>query len=257
MAKASFLLRPRWLLSHLFVLVLVVVMVRLGFWQLDRLDQRQERNDLLTSRQEEPAVPVEDLLPADAGGAAVDAARYRTVTVTGTYEPGETVVIYNRSQDGVPGAWLLTPMVLESGDRVAVIRGFVSGDPQRLEGDAAYDPPSGGVTVTGTVVSPTGLDGTAPQDVDPVLERPDTLPGLVMAQESEPPESSPELVTVPLPDLTEGPHLSYAVQWFIFSTIAAVGYPIVLWRLVQRRAGAAATESAQDAQSQSGVHVAE
>ena len=35
-------------------------------------------------------------------------------------------------------------------------------------------------------------------------------------------------IPLPLPDLTEGPHLSYAVQWFIFMTIALIGYPLVL-----------------------------
>ena len=32
-----------------------------------------------------------------------------------------------------------------------------------------------------------------------------------------------------LPKFSEGQHLSYAVQWFIFASIAAIGYPLVLW----------------------------
>ena len=35
---------------------------------------------------------------------------------------------------------------------------------------------------------------------------------------------------VPAPTLDEGPHLSYAVQWFIFTTVAVVGYPLILRR---------------------------
>jgi surfeit locus 1 family protein len=44
-------------------------------------------------------------------------------------------------------------------------------------------------------------------------------------------------VVLPEPELDEGPHLSYAVQWFVFATIAAVGYPLVLRRLSRRGPG--------------------
>src|SRR5690606_1234437 len=60
-AGARFLLRPLWLLSHLLVLALVVTMVNLGFWQLDRLDQRRDRNAVIEARQELPSVPVGEL----------------------------------------------------------------------------------------------------------------------------------------------------------------------------------------------------
>jgi cytochrome oxidase assembly protein ShyY1 len=39
-----------------------------------------------------------------------------------------------------------------------------------------------------------------------------------------------------LPELDEGPHFSYAVQWFIFSTIAIVGYPLILRRNAREKA---------------------
>lgn len=221
------------------VLVLVVVMVNLGFWQLDRLDQRRDRNDLIRERQDQPAVAVEELLAPDDGPDAVDEVRFRGVFATGTYDEDETVVVRNRTQDGTPGAWVLTPLVLETGDEVGVVRGFTG---LRSDGDVDVPPapgeePDGEVTVTGAVVSPAGLDGTASSDVAPLLDRGGTLPVLVMAESSEPPEEAlgTTLHPVPLPDLEEGPHLSYAVQWFIFSAIAAVGYPLVLRRVVQRR----------------------
>lgn len=231
MHDARFLLRPRWLLSHLLVVLLVVTMVNLGFWQLRRLDERQERNDLIRDRQDQPAVPVEDLLQPGDDEDAVDSARYRAVTATGSYDAEATVVVRNRTQDGVPGAWLVTPLVLSDGDRAAVIRGFVrlgsDGDPLSVPA------PDGEVTVTGVVISRAGLDGTAPRDLDPLLEQPGVVPGLVLAEEGT--ETSAEIQPVPLPDVSEGPHLSYAVQWFIFSTIALFGYPLVLARVVRRR----------------------
>lgn len=233
-ASARFLLRPRWLLSHLLVLLTIVAMVNLGSWQLRRLDERRERNDLIRDRQEQSAVPVEDVLePAD-GDDAVAEARYRPVTATGEYDADGTVVVRNRTLDGVPGAWLVTPLVLDDGDSVGVVRGFVrlgdDGDP------ASVLPPEGEVTVDGVVINPDGIDGTGPRDLEPQLDRPDTLPGLLLADEaSVDAEGADALAPVPLPELSEGPHLSYAVQWFIFSSIALIGYPLVLARVVRRR----------------------
>ena len=40
-----------------------------------------------------------------------------------------------------------------------------------------------------------------------------------------------------LPELTEGPHLSYAVQWFIFSAAVAVGWVLAVRKSVNARRG--------------------
>lgn len=231
MSNARFLLRPRWILSHLLIAGMAVGMVFLGFWQLDRLDQRRERNATIRDRQDEPATAVDQLLGADSSDDQVEQARYRSVTATGRYDAEATTAVRNRTQDGVPGAWLLTPLVLDNGERIGVIRGFV---PLGDGGDPIPVPvPEGEVTVKGTVASPSGFDGTAPHDIEPVLAEPDTLPALILAKKGS--ETSQDIAPVPPPDLSEGPHLSYAVQWFIFSTIAAVGYPLALARIVRRR----------------------
>jgi surfeit locus 1 family protein len=245
-ARVRFLLSPRWLLSHLLVILLVVVMINLGFWQLRRLDEKRDRNALIESRMDQPEVPLGDLLDAGDGTAAVDEARYRQVTATGTYDEDTTVEVRNRTQDGSPGAWLVTPMTIDTGEpgdeRVGVIRGFVGFRP-----DGSFEPaevPSGSVTVTGLAMDPGRLGGTADRDLRPLLSEDGVLPALLMARQSDPAEPAgphgrdPEGATiepVPPPELSEGPHLGYAAQWFIFSTIAVVGYPIVLRRVVIRR----------------------
>jgi cytochrome oxidase assembly protein ShyY1 len=241
-SNARFLLRPRWLLSHLLVLVLVVVMVNLGFWQLRRLDDKRERNALIESRMDQPVVPVVDLLAPGDDAAAIGRARFREVTATGAYDGEATVVVRNRSQDGLAGAWLVTPLVVDGSTRVGVLRGFVSfaADGEVVEAPA----PPGEVTVEGLVVDPASFDGTAPRDLAPLLAGDDVLPGLVLAESSSPVEPSAadaatadpsSILAVPPPELSEGPHLGYAAQWFIFATIAVIGYPLVLRRVVARR----------------------
>ena len=166
-AKARFLLRPRWLLSHLFVVLLVVTMVNLGFWQLRRLDEKRDRNALVEARAEQPVTSVGQLLDPGDDDATVEGVRYRSVTATGAYDDDATVAVRNRTQDGVAGAWLMTPLRLEGGERVGVIRGFVG---LASDGSVVDAPaPTGEVTVTGLVVDPDGLDGTAPRDIAPLL----------------------------------------------------------------------------------------
>lgn len=241
-SSARFLLRPVWLLSHLLVGLLVATMISLGFWQLNRLDERRDRNELIESRLDQPTVPVDTLLSPGDDDAALDEVRFREVTATGTYDDDGTVVVRNRSQDGSAGAWLVTPLQVEGGPRVGVLRGFVSFTP---DGEVVEAPaPDGEVTVEGAVVDPGSFDGTAPRDLAPLLAEGDVLPGLVLAATSTPPEPSAadaatasptSLLTVPTPELSEGPHLGYAAQWFIFSTIGIVGYPLVLRSVVARR----------------------
>jgi cytochrome oxidase assembly protein ShyY1 len=251
-ADARFLLRPKWLLSHLLVLLLIVAMINLGLWQLRRLDERRQRNDLIESRQDQPVVPVDELVAPDAGDKAVSDARYRRVSASGTYNEDATVVVRNRTQDGVAGAWLVTPVELPSGSQVGVIRGFVGLQSDGSPVDAP--PPQGDVTVEGIVIDPHRLDGTAPKDVDPMLKADGMLPVLILADSSTPPEPNEgqeggsrqdSILQVPKPELGEGPHFSYAVQWFIFASIAVVGYGVLVRReLVRGRPPIASGEEA-------------
>jgi cytochrome oxidase assembly protein ShyY1 len=57
----------------------------------------------------------------------------------------------------------------------------------------------------------------------------------VQLQQQDPPITTDTLTPVPLPPQDNGPHLSYAVQWFIFSTIAVIGYPLILRRNARSR----------------------
>jgi len=144
--QVRFLFGPRWLLSHLLVVLLIFTMVNLGFWQLRRLDERRDHNALIEGREDEPVVPLQDLVRPGDDEDVVGEARFRTVTATGTYDADGTVEIRNRTQDGVAGVWMMTPLVLGSGDRVGIVRGFVplgaNGDPHPTA------PPDGTVTVT-------------------------------------------------------------------------------------------------------------
>ncbi len=247
-----FALRPVWLLSHLFSLALVVAFVSLGFWQLDRHDQKVERNATITDRADQPAAPVDDVL-ADAVRTGDDDdengvgdLRYRNATAVGTYVAGADVLIDNRSNDGLPGAWIVTPLRLEDGTTLAVSRGFQQFDSGVIDPPA---PPAGRVEVTGTVLpwdtrncgirtddadTPIGSACLRRDAVEGLLGGP-VLPVVVQRVESNPVDAD-VLVPVPLPELSLGSHRSYAAQWFIFAAIGTIGYPLILRRVAREKA---------------------
>ena len=249
---------PKWIVRHVLVAVLVFVMVQAGLWQLRRLDEKQAFKALVEERQEQPAEPVEDLLPVEApvDSAAVEAVEQRRATAVGTYRHEDSVVVENRSYNGTSGGWVLTPLLLDDGSAVLVLRGFIGFDAEgRI---VAPPPPEGEVTVEGLLQpsqergrlgagDPEGkLDVLARADVERFAEQVGypVRPAYLQLEASDPPEPAraegqPVIVALGAPTPDEGPHLSYAVQWLIFTTIAAVGYVLLLRKVAVDEAKAA------------------
>lgn len=247
-----FLLRPRWLLSHLFVAAVLVAFVSAGLWQLRRLDERRETNARVEERFSTEPSEITDVVTLTADEATVDAAEYRRVVATGTYAAEDQVLIANRTQDGAPGYWVVTPLQLADGSAVAVNRGWVSFGETDLDGAGReYPPPGGEVTVTGIARLSQEREGIGVADAAEgrltTLNRVDVgridqqsdlelLPVVLDLVTADPEPADPPRPLDP-PELSEGPHQSYAVQWFLFATVVIVGYPLALRRIAHQRLG--------------------
>jgi len=215
-----------------------VVCIRLGMWQLDRLHGRREINSAVRTGLAQPARPLGDLLSEH----AATSLGFRQVTVTGTYETAGEVILYGRSLEGRNGNHVLTPLRPSDGGPVVVVdRGWV---PFEMDTPpvASAAPPSGEVTVTGALFPPDGSGGEAL--TSPTVSRvdltqlaatldEDVLPMYVLLADQAPPQPGSLPTPAPLPELTEGPHLSYAFQWFAFATIAFVGLVVLVRRDVR------------------------
>lgn len=258
-----FALRPRWILSHLFVLALVALMVNFGFWQLRRLDDRRDTNARIEQRAQLAEVELGALVSVEDPLAVGDDLAFRAVRATGAYDRDGEVLVRNRTLDGQPGYWVLTPLMLDGDDAVIVNRGWV---PLRV-GEAGVplaDAPTldGEVTVRGTLSGTQERGSMGPTDASEgkleVLSRADIaridaqttyglLPVVLQLTVQDPPAFDDLPRTLPMPETDEGPHLSYAVQWFIFSSIGVVGYPLVLRRVARTRTGEATAGAATSA----------
>lgn len=255
-----FLVSPRWIVFHLLVLGGVVLMVNLSLWQWHRLDERREFNALVEERRGEPTVPYAELMPVAASPSPADVEWLATAAV-GRYDTEHPIVVVNRSQNGQAGANLVSPLVLGDGRVLLVNRGFL---PLAALDRQLPPAPTGEVQVAGRLraseVRRTGQLSSTPADDSPsgAIEVPrldiDELEQLV-GDDLEPmwlsvsgdaagaplsrPADDPMLAPVAEPELSEGPHLSYAIQWLIFSVCVIVGWVFAVRRSVRsrRRAG--------------------
>jgi len=238
----------RWTALAVVVVTLVVAMVNLGYWQLDRLEQRRERNDAVASHEDAPVRDWTEVF----GPVITEADQWQRVRVSGTFDAGHQFVVRYRSNAGQSGYEVLTPLRTGDGRYLLVNRGFGVRPAGQDFPTQAPAPPAGEVTIVGHVRrNEQGPEqATNPADgqvrlvnsaaIAAALPYP-LLDGYLGVLEIEPPQQG-GLVPVKPPELTEGNHLSYAVQWFMFSAIAGVGLVLLIRSDLKAQHGGSARE---------------
>jgi surfeit locus 1 family protein len=231
------------IIGTVLVLLVAAVCVRLGFWQLDRLAQRRERNAGLEARLDVAPLTLSEL-PADTAGLT-----YRRARARGAFDDERTIVLPGRSYRGSPGVHVLTPLRLGgTGPAVLVNRGWV---PAADAATIAYDSVrthAADTTVEGFLLpfpgrtASRGAAGEVAADSvfrrvwyaldEEQLRRQFPYPLADVELQLLPGERTRGTLPVPLPPppLDEGPHRGYAIQWFSFATIAIVGWIALLDR---------------------------
>lgn len=216
------------------------VCVRLGIWQLDRLAQRRAYNAQVAARLDAGAETLGVALARDTGDA-----RWRRVTGQGVAEYEKEVVLAARTRGGSPGVWIVTPLRMPGTDTlVALMRGWVyspngrtvdltnwrESDTLVVNGrlDAFQRPAAGAPRLQSDARAFRWLERDtlsaewgAPVASMLVYQFGDTIGGFEATGGVTP-------ARFPVPTMDEGPHKSYAVQWFAFATVFLVGYGAVV-----------------------------
>jgi surfeit locus 1 family protein len=101
-------------------LALLVLLMSLGFWQLDRAEQKRVLLQAYGDRPTDAAIRIEsDFNPGPDW-------RYRRAQVIGAYEPDHQFLLDNRVYQGRVGYHVLTPLRLARGNAVVLVnRGWV------------------------------------------------------------------------------------------------------------------------------------
>ncbi|MGW2619743.1 SURF1 family cytochrome oxidase biogenesis protein [Streptomyces sp. NPDC001500] len=249
-----FLLSRQWVILTLVSLLLIPTMIRLGFWQMHRYDERTARNQLVSDALGADPVPVESLTTP--GHEVTRSERYRSVTATGTFDTGREVVVRRRvNSDETVGFHVLTPFVLPDGKVLMVNRGWIPANgASQTDFPRIPAPPHGRITVTGRLMPD---ETTAASGIKDLRGLPDrqvmlinseqearrlgvrVLGGYIVQTAPEPKGDTPELLGPPGSE-DAALNFAYAIQWWLFSAGVPVGWLVMARREARDRAAAAA-----------------
>lgn len=256
-----FLLTRQWVMLTLVALVLIPTMIKLGFWQLHRHEHKVALNTVISDSLAAKPVPVETV--TEPGRQIRDDDLYRRVTAKGHFDTAHEEVVRRRTNaDGAVGYHVLTPFVLADGRVLMVNRGWVPADGAQTAFPKIPAPAPGEITVTGRLMAD---QTTADSGIKNVRGLPDrqvmlissgqearrlgreVLGGYVEQTAPTPKGGSPELI--PDPEHSDiGPHMAYAIQWWLFSAGVPFGWVVLVRRERRDRAEAAAARTAPEAE---------
>lgn len=219
------------------VVLLLPLLVGLGFWQLDRADEKTAIRDRYRERSEMP--------PVDVAGTSLSAEvmDFRRATVSGRYQPDWTIFLDNKVLDGTPGYEVLTPLAIDGSRRfILVNRGWVPwGETRRAL--PAIETPGGAVELAGRLREPpqdyfTLEDEAAISEFRPRwqnldLDRYERVTGLSLGPlvlQLDPASKEGGGFVRRWPEYQDDwidRHKAYAVQWFALALTLAVLYVVL------------------------------
>jgi surfeit locus 1 family protein len=236
----------KWLIATLLVFAGTALCIRLGIWQLDRLAQRRAFNAQFETARAESVLDLNEEIPQD-----IASMEWRPVKVSGEYDFENQIALRNQYNGDQYGYHLLTPLLF-SGKAVLVDRGWIPAEGNSAPSDwHKYDelntvnlagqirlgqtkPVLGGVADTlpanGAkleIWNNADLAQIANQMPYPVLP-------VYIQPANDTSDTTPPIPFQPEVEITEGPHMGYALQWFTFATILFVGYPFYLRKQEKR-----------------------
>ena len=233
MSGWSFAFSKRWAGYLALTVVFAVICSCLGMWQFARRAEARAEIARIDANYDSAPVPIDQALP-DLDSFDISQ-RWVPVEVVGTYLTADELLVRNRPYGGQPGFEVLTPLLLDDGSVFVVDRGWLPTGDEQDAPDEVPAAPSGTVTVVARLKAG-----------EPILASRSTVPGSgeiatinlpqiedlvgqplytgaygLVASESPQPDDAP--IPSIRPERDEGPHLSYALQWFVFGLLAFVG----------------------------------
>lgn len=240
MSAFKFLLTPKWLFVTLICLALLPGFQALSNWQWHRLHDRQAYNvEIQAEIDKSPVVISELLIPGADSKTVPSKSQWRTVELTGTWLQGKQVLVRKKSLESDLGLWVVTPLRLSDGTVVMINRGWTAAANSAVDSPVVASVPSGTIEVLGRLRDVQARTKPAPTDLPlgqvdriiplEIVNSPETLSNAYVEMTASRPESkSADIRTLPEPEVTEGAHRSYALQWMFFEIMTVIGWTILV-----------------------------
>ncbi len=235
----------RWLLTTFLVILGTGVCVRLGIWQLDRLEQRRAFNTHVLEMRSLPPLDLNNLADPN----TLVEMEYRAATARGKYDYTAQIALRNQYYEGQYGYHLLTPLLLDQNLAILVDRGWIPAEGNATPDDwRKYDEAETEVTVRGILrlgnsernvpANAMRLDFWKMVDLDRIAaQMPYPIAKVYLQLDPQEGRTQPPIPYQPTLDLSEGPHFGYSVQWFTFAAILLFGYPFYVRKQEQPTLG--------------------
>ena len=223
----------------------------LSNWQWHRLQDRQVVNaEIQAQINKEPISITELIVDIDGAKSVPEDSQWRTVEITGVWLQDNQVLVRKKSLESDLGLWVVTPLQLADGTIVMINRGWTAAANSAVDSPVVSDVPIGTIEVLGRLRDVTERTKPAPTDLPEgqvdrivpteIIDSPDTLTNAYVEMTASRPESrSTEIRSLPAPEVTEGAHRSYAIQWIFFEIMTVIGWIILVRNEVKEQRKAA------------------
>lgn len=240
MSDFKFLLTPKWIAITVVCIFMLPAFQALSNWQWNRLEARQIVNMQIQEQiNRDPVSIVELIITSNQVKSVATDSQWRTVELTGTWQQENQVLVRKKSLESDLGLWVVTPLKLNDGTIVMINRGWTPAANSALDSPVVADVPGGTIEVLGRLREVLPRSKPAPTDLPTgqvdriipteIINGPETLSNAYVEMTASRPESkSSEIRTLPAPEVTEGAHRSYAVQWIFFEIMTVIGWIILV-----------------------------
>lgn len=230
-------------------IIISLLMVRLGVWQMDRAEQKQQILSQSLALAELPPVSLMNLL--DQVDLDSSALRFRQITATGQYLADKTILIDNQVFESQVGYALLTPFRLKnSGAEIIVDRGWLPVGASRDQ-LPVFETPREELTLIGRLNLPYAkpplwndefavAQGQVwqylPVDEFRQQTKLDVLPLMLELAPQDATQNavlSPKINWQTIDDKWVAKHQAYALQWFCMAIVFLLACSIVLAKSIR------------------------
>lgn len=235
----------KWTLTTILVIIGVFILIRLGFWQLERLESRRAFNEHYLTQISAKPIFLNDHNNYD----EIAQMEYRQISVSGNYDFNQEIYLQNQAYQNVPGYRVVTPLLIENKNiAVYIDRGWIAFDDldninninnkfsekQMVSGIVRKSQPDFNLFNKSTRQNQTNkfflyvdlenLQSRTNYEITPFYIQ------LESKDNSEKPYSQLSEI-----DLSEGPHFGYALQWFFFASLLGIGYPFFVRKQLKEK----------------------